>query len=194
MFCPQCGQRQAANDVRFCSSCGFQLNVVSDLLTTGGVLTGRAIEPPKSGKLSPRSKGIRQGAMMMLSTMLIVPLIGIIFVALMGLPGEVAGVAAIACFMGGLLRIIYAFLFEDKFAEDAPAAYAPSYTPPPGVPAFMNPPPPRASALPPPQSTPAPAYQPPRRANTGELMQRPPSVTENTTRLLGDQPDDTSGQ
>ena len=192
MFCPQCGQRQLSNEVRFCSACGFHLNVVTELLTTGGRLTGVTFAPAGPRKLSPRQKGIRQGAMLMISTALIVPLIGIIGVALMGLPGEVAGVAAVACFVGGLLRIIYALLFEDKYAADAPAAYAPTYAPPPAVPAFMNPPP-RASALPP-QSAPAPTYQPPRRANTGELMQRPPSVTENTTRLLGDQPDDTSAK
>jgi hypothetical protein len=194
MFCPQCGQRQAANDVRFCSSCGFQLNVVSDLLTTGGVLTGRAVAPAGPRKLSPRSKGMRQGAMLMLSTMLIVPLVALIFYGLLGLPGEVVGITAISCFAGGLLRIIYAALFEDKYAADEPPApYAPAYAPPPAVPSFMNPPA-RGAALPPPSSTPAPTYQPPRRVNTGEVMQRPPSVTENTTRLLGDQPEDTPNQ
>ncbi len=126
MFCPQCGLRQAANDVRFCSSCGFQLNVVSDLLTTGGVLTPRALTPAGPRKLSPRSKGMRQGAMMMLSTMLIVPLVAIIFYGLMGLPGEIVALAAVSCFAGGLLRIIYAALFEDRYAPDEPSAYAPA--------------------------------------------------------------------
>ena len=187
MFCPQCGQRQAAVDVRFCSAFGFQLNVVSELLTTGGVPTGRALAPPAPAKLSPRQRGVRQGAMMMMSTMLVVPLVAIIFVALMGLPGEIAGLAAVTCFVGGLLRIIYAALLEDRYPAEEPAGYAAGYAPPPGAPAFVNPPP-RAATLPPPAS--GPAYQPPRRADTAEVMRRPPSVTENTTRLLGDQPED----
>ena len=68
MFCPQCGQRQISNEARFCSGCGFSLNVVSELLPTGGQLPWR----PPSGTpkvLTPRGKGIRQGAMLMVSTL-----------------------------------------------------------------------------------------------------------------------------
>lgn len=32
MFCPQCGHQQVSNEVRFCSSCGLLLNLVTDLL------------------------------------------------------------------------------------------------------------------------------------------------------------------
>ena len=192
MFCPQCGQRQVSNEVRFCSACGFQLNVVTELLTTGGNLIVREATGIGPRKVSARQKGIRQGAMLMLSALLIVPLVAIIGVALMGLPGEVAGVAAVTCFMGGFLRIAYALLLEEKEPEEARPEYAPAYTPP-GVPAYMNPPA-RGAALPPQQSAPAPAYRAPKRANTGELSVRPPSVTENTTRLLSDQPDDSSNK
>ena len=72
MFCPQCGQRQTSNEARFCSSCGFQLYVVTELLKTGGQLTRR---PPAPGQMSPRSRGLRQGAMLMLSTVVVVPVV-----------------------------------------------------------------------------------------------------------------------
>ena len=32
MFCPKCSQEQASDDIRFCSRCGFQLNIVKALL------------------------------------------------------------------------------------------------------------------------------------------------------------------
>jgi hypothetical protein len=33
MFCPKCSQEQVTDETRFCSRCGFQLNVVKALLT-----------------------------------------------------------------------------------------------------------------------------------------------------------------
>lgn len=185
MFCPQCGQKQVSNEVRFCSSCGFQLNVVTDLLATGGHLPWRE-KNTGPRRLSPRQKGIRQGAMLMLSTLLIVPLVAIFSVFVLDAPELFVPIAAITCFVGGLLRIAYALLLEDK--EPPPATQESSFTPTSSVPSYMNPPT-RVSALPPQQS--APIYRPPTRVNTGELVQRPPSVTENTTRLLKDQPEDT---
>ena len=32
MFCPKCGQEQSSESVRFCSSCGFKLNIVEEPL------------------------------------------------------------------------------------------------------------------------------------------------------------------
>lgn len=32
MFCPKCGQQQASESVRFCSRCGFKLNIVEEPL------------------------------------------------------------------------------------------------------------------------------------------------------------------
>lgn len=189
MFCPQCGQKQVSNEARFCSACGFQMNAVSDLLRSGGVVA--TFRPAGPRKLSPRQRGIRQGAMMMLCTMLIVPLVAIIGVAMMNLPGEIAGIAAVTCFVGGLLRIIYAIMLEDSEAPASDSDQLAPYAPPQGAPLYMNPSAPRAAALPPhQQGFGAADYRPPRRPETGEVAQRPPSVTENTTRLLGDLPED----
>jgi hypothetical protein len=177
MFCPQCGLRQTSNEVRFCSSCGFQLYVVTELLKTGGQLTRR---PSAPGVLSPRSKGLRQGALLMLSTLVVVPIVAIIGAGLLHLPGEFVALTAVFCMMGGFLRMMYALLLESSEAPEPPQA-AQTYVPPASVPNYLGtthtP-----SSLPPPQSTPVNTYMP-RRFDTGEIMP-PPSVTDHTTRLL----------
>src|SRR5436309_68893 len=55
MFCPQCGQRQITNEARFCSGCGFPLNVVGELLANNGQLPWRPPQPEAVG-LSPRHR------------------------------------------------------------------------------------------------------------------------------------------
>jgi hypothetical protein len=130
---------------------------------------------PGGQPLSPRSKGVRQGALMMLSTFLVVPILGIIIVGILDGPGEFVGLAAVICFVGGLLRMIYALLMENAYAPVEPnQMYAP-----PAAPQFEHSP--RNAALPPASVNAAPSWRP--RPNTSELV-RPPSVTENTTRLL----------
>ena len=188
MFCPQCGQRQVSNDARFCSSCGFAMNVVTELLAHGGQLPWRP-PAPGSGQLSPRQKGIRQGAMLMLTTFLIVPLLAILGVSLLGFPGQIVALAAVGCPIGGFLRILYALILESNVPADAVAVQQP-YMPPATVPNYLGTPQP-PSVLPPPQSAPVPAYRRPQRFNTGEITP-PSSITENTTRLLDKQPDEPS--
>jgi hypothetical protein len=190
MFCPQCGQRQASNEARFCSSCGFALNVVTELLANGGQLPWRPVAQG-AGQLSPRQKGIRQGALLMLSTALVVPLLAIIGVRLMHLPGEFVAVAAVGLPLGGFLRILYALFLESNAPFATEAAQAP-YTPPPVIPDYLGTPS-RSATLPPPRSTPIPAPRP-QRFNTDELNAPRPSVTDHTTRLLDKQPDESQKQ
>ena len=185
MFCPHCGQKQVSNEVRFCSSCGFHLNVVSDLLLTGGRLAYQQQPAPGIRQLSPRQKGIRQGAMMMLSSLVVVPVVLFIGVAMLGLDGVLIPLAGSLCVMGGLLRMLYAVFFESEFQPTLPAAQ-PAYVPPPAPPNYLGTPQPQHNtALPPPQARPVPVpqFRPPR-YDTGELPPHPPSVTDHTTRLL----------
>jgi hypothetical protein len=182
MYCPKCGQQQSDDNVRYCSRCGFPLGGVAELMTTGGILE---VYQPGSARpwLSPRQKGIRQGAMMMLSLLLVMPVVIFLLVAMLGMPGELIPLIGAILFMGGLLRIVYAVIFE----EDRPHAKQeslPQYVAPP-VSARLSATV-RGSALPPTQSTPTSAWRGP--VNTSELV-APPSVTENTTRLLDDRPD-----
>ncbi|HZI17304.1 MAG TPA: zinc ribbon domain-containing protein [Pyrinomonadaceae bacterium] len=180
MFCPQCGLKQLSNDARFCSGCGLPLDNVSALLVRGGQLP---VVPPASRRLTPRQKGMRQGAMLMLSTLAVVPLVAIIGVALLELPGEIAGLTAIICFGGGLLRLLYALLFEENFVTESSVAQ--QYVPPAVTPNYLGTPE-RSAALPP--ATPADLYRRPR-YDTGELAGRQPSsVTDHTTQLLDREP------
>lgn len=180
MFCPQCGQKQVANEVRFCSSCGLPLGVVSEVVAHRGQLPAFA---PAQGSphLSPRQKGIRQGAMLMLSTMLFVPLVVFISVFITGAPQFFIPATAVIFFMGGILRIIYALMFEESAPPETPAP-APVYVPPAMPPNYLGTPE-RGTALPPPQSAPVNASRPPR-FDTGELTPPRASVTDHTTRLL----------
>lgn len=182
MYCPQCGQEQASSEMRFCSRCGFPLGGVTDLLARGGV-TPTTIQQGKTGPqvrgLSPRQKGTRAGLMQMLSSLLVVPVIAILSHNIFGWQGLIIPLAALVTFVGGLLRIIYAKLYEDDTPEMEPDAL-PAHAAPLAA-AHLNARA-RVSALPPSQSIPASGFAP-RRANTAELIP-PPSVTENTTRLL----------
>lgn len=176
MYCPQCGQQQVSDVTRFCSRCGFLLEGVTAVLASGGAVPTRYVQAGYK-QLSPRSKGVRQGAMLMLSTILIVPIVSIISVFILGHPEVIVPLAAISLFVGGLLRILYALMMEDAVPEmhfEQMAGYAP-----PAVPQFHQSA--RHTALPPPAANTAANWRP--RPNTAEIYQ-PPSVTENTTRLL----------
>ena len=176
MFCPQCGQQQVTGVVRFCSRCGFPMDGVIQLLGSGGILPAyRASDEPVP--MSPRRKGVKQGAILLLLGVLLVPILGMFASFAGGTFLEIlAGLAAIICFVGGPLRMLYAALFE----EGAPK---PRYY---GPPTPMHVPQqvtshPHAHALPPQPARSPGAWR--RRPNTAELA-NPPSVTENTTRLL----------
>jgi hypothetical protein len=191
MFCPQCGQRQISNETRFCSACGFQLEVVGELLAGGGRLHWRPPVVQGSQELSPRQKGIRQGAMIMLTTLLVVPLLAIFGMKMLGFPGELVALAAVGLPVGGFLRIIYALLFENNAPQLSAAPPQPSYMPPPAIPNYLGTPQQQSYTLPPHQGTPVPVPVRPQRYNTGELVEPPrASVTDHTTRLLDKQPDE----
>ena len=176
MFCPQCGQQQVAGVIRFCSRCGFPLDGVLQLLSNGGNLPVYR-SPDEPIPISPRRKGVKQGALLVLTGAVLVPILGI-FASYSGsgFLEILTALAAIICFLGGPLRMLFAGVFE----EGAPKPIrmygpAPMHMPPQFAPHVQGP------ALPPPPARPQqPSW---RRPNTAELV-NPPSVTENTTRLL----------
>ena len=175
MFCPQCGQQQANGVIRFCSRCGFPLDGVIQLLGAGGMMpVYRAPDEPV--QISARRKGVKQGGLLLLSGAVVVPLLGVMasfgnstFLEI------IVAFAAIICFIGGPLRMLYAALFE----EGAPSPVR-MYGPPPVARQQFGPPM-QHQALPPPPARQASGWR--SRPNTAELV-TPPSVTENTTRLL----------
>jgi hypothetical protein len=185
MFCPKCGQQQSSDGVRFCSRCGFQLEVVKELLVTDGALVLPEAEIQRDHR-SPRNRGIRQGVMLMLLTALLVPVTALL--AKLGiLPKEIVALAAIICAIGGFMRLVYALMFEEsartkkRTARDAGASSPPQQLRTGAA----------ARSLPPQQGRPASDFYSGRRTETAEIAhQQPPSVTENTTRLLDNTNDD----
>jgi hypothetical protein len=182
MFCPKCGQSQVSEEVRFCSRCGLPLGGVADVVANNGLLPAQFLAPGVApGAMSPRRKGVRQGGKLMLIGTFLIAFLAV-FIALTNAPDELPLVGVLV-FLAGFLRLIYAFLFEDK-TPAAPAHVLPagqSFAPQQFDPRAQ------AGALPPADFRPAPSFFAPRQ-NTAEIPV-PPSVTDHTTRLLGHEND-----
>ena len=178
MFCPTCGQEKSSNETNYCSRCGFLLTVVGELQQTGGQ-NPLAIVSSQPQALSPRKRGLKHGVFLFLLTFLVAPLMGMVSIALRIEPFLV-GIAVVLCFIGGLLRMVYALMFEsaepgvptleDKVIAGAAAFKSAASTP---------------HVLPPQQYVPAANQFGPSTGNwrdTNDLQ--PMSVTEGTTKLL----------
>ncbi len=179
MHCPHCGQQQVSDSLRFCSRCGFPLEGVIKLLANGGTLP---FSQPIAGtrEISPRRKGVRQGAVLFMAGAVLVPVLGVINGFTLGpsMLDILVPLAAILFFFGGLMRMLFAAVFEEGAAIERQAISS-SYAPP--IAHQLNKAPARGAALPSAPSNPATGSKP--RPSTAESFQ-PPSVTENTTRLL----------
>jgi hypothetical protein len=150
------------------------------VLAHGGMLP--MYQPPVDGKTtSPRRRGVKQGALLMLIGAIIVPIFGVMSGFAPGRLENVfaffAALSAIICFVGGPLRMLFASIFEEgapKYQFTPQTSYAPAAIPPA-----------RVAALPPPAANPAAQWR--QRPQTGEIM-APPSVTDSTTKLLDKEP------
>jgi len=184
MYCPHCSQQQISPEVRFCSRCGFPLDGVMALLANGGLLPGQQQAEGEKAPPSPRLKGVRQGGLLILVGMFLVPFLIFMSEELHIVPEEVGMAAALICFLGGFLRVVYALLFEDGPLRRR--TLPPTYVNAQAGAAWLAGAG-REAALPPAQGVPANSYVPPR-ADTSEIAPpRPPSVTEHTTRFLDKQ-------
>ena len=176
MFCPQCGQERVSVATNYCSRCGFLLTGTTALLQTGGAVPAPFSRNP-SQQLSPRKRGLKQGLFLFLLTFLAAPLMGMISLALRIEPFGV-GIAVVLCFIGGLLRMVYALMFESA-EPGAPTLEDKLFA---GTPAFQDQP--QQQGLPEPAVSYV-GYVSPATGNwrdTNDLQ--PISVTENTTKLL----------
>ena len=166
--------------MRFCSRCGFAMEGVMHLLAHGGILP--QYQPQGEKTISPRRKGVKQGASLMLIGAILVPIFGVMSGFAPGRLENVfaffAALSAIICFVGGPLRMLFAAIFEEAAASSGfvpMSGYAPpTISVPPVGPA-------RITALPPPSVNTAGQWS--ARPHTAEIIQ-PPSVTDSTTRLL----------
>jgi hypothetical protein len=167
MYCPKCGQHISDN-MRFCSRCGLSLSAVSEWLEGGG--GGLAVrEEAERDVLSPRRKGMRRGGKTMFWGGVLLPIFfGLSIVVDSPVPLLVPFIIVLA----GLSVLLYSRLFGEeilsnrsKQAQDMRFGTRPDN-----------------SALPP-------AFDAGminggrRQARTAEMTQ-PPSVTEQTTKLL----------
>jgi hypothetical protein len=148
------------------------------LLNTGGMLPVYR-EPGTPVEMSPRKKGVRQGGMLFLLGVILVPILGL-FASYFDsrFPEILTALAAIICFIGGPLRMLFAAVFEEGAPRPIQQTARP-YMSPPVAPRQFGPA--HNTALPPPSISSTPPWR--QRPNTAELA-NPPSVTENTTRLL----------
>ena len=170
--------------MRFCSRCGFPMEGAMQLLASGGTLP--TYYPPQGGKtISPRRKGVKQGVLLMLIGAVLVPLLGVFssFAPFrIGVAFEFfCAAAAILCFVGGPLRMLFAAIFAEgapppQFIARPPKQYPHAYAQP-----LIAPPPARVSALPPAAANTTASWR--QRPQTAEILQ-PPSVTDHTTQLL----------
>ncbi len=177
MFCPNCGQERLSTETSFCSRCGFLLTGAAELLQTGGTIP----RTPTSGSswMSPRGKGVKQGLFIFLLSFLVVPIVTMLTIAIDAEPFGVV-ISAVLFFVGGLLRMAYALLFESPYTgADATVSNA--------IPGAQNLFSRQKShhSLPAQQTFPAQNYASPAGGSwrdTNDLQ--PSSVTERTTRLL----------
>lgn len=179
MFCPTCGQEQVSDVTRFCSRCGFLMSGIAEVVANGGAIPGSTQTVPLQ-KDSPRRRGIKQGLMLFLvGCFLVLPLVIILTVNLR-LGPSLAIITGILSFCGGLLRMLYAAMFEEGIAQmlpSAPANFAGLYV---ANPAQNQ----QLGALPQHQSIPADAYvNPGSWRETNDLVE-PGSVVDSTTKLF----------
>ena len=169
MYCPNCGQQQASEEMRFCSRCGLALGGLAEWLAGGRLLPPTRKEEPPIKALSPRRKGIRRAAKLMFFSGVLFPVFAIFSIAI-----EEGGpmVIPFLLFFISLVMMLYARLFSDKNVPvSIPAAQTSALG---STPAHAS--------LPPAANMPMPGVGR-QQVRTNELAQ-PPSVTENTTRLL----------
>jgi hypothetical protein len=168
MYCPICSQQQVSEEMRFCSRCGFPLEGLKELVAAGGVLAKPDIDS-LTNKHSKLLCALRQSVWLMAAAFLGLLVVG----ALAALEDELAVLVLlpIICFLFAFIRLIYITVKESKRRKrEAEAATLPQQNAT------------RTTQLPPQRVAPIENFTA-HPTQTAEMI-RPPSVTENTTRLL----------
>ncbi len=180
VYCPRCGQEQVSAEVRFCSRCGFTMNGLAEVVLNGGI--PQQLMPGSPKPPTARRRGLKQGGAWFLLGVVLVPILGILS-EILNFKDEIVGLAAVIFFLGGIVRMLFALIFESGNPADNTIEQSVVQT----AQKLLNKNP-NAGALPPQQSIPVENYAPPRAANwrdTNDL--EPSSVTDSTTKLLNNQ-------
>src|SRR3569832_1178480 len=165
MYCPNCGQQQISDEMRFCSRCGLALTGLVEWLAGGRV---QPVEQTQLSDPTPRRKNMRRAAKLMFLSGVLFPSFLVISFAI-----DEGGPVVIPFFVFfvALVWMLYARLFSSntrRVDHQAPQTTALG---------SMS----ARGSLPPAATTSIPVGRPQERTN--ELAQ-PPSVTENTTRFF----------
>jgi zinc-ribbon domain len=171
MYCPNCGQQQISDEMRFCSRCGLALTALVEWLAGGGLPAKRGDETQVSAS-SPRRKGIRRAAKLMFFSGVLFPVF--LVLSLVVDEGAVMIIPIFLLFVS-LVLMLYARLFSDK---TAPVNNLVAQT------STLGPISARGS-LPPAANTSMPGVGR-QQVRTNEFVQ-PSSVTEHTTKLFDDE-------
>lgn len=177
IFCPRCGQEQVSPEVRFCSRCGMVLNGIADIVLRGGLQEGiRGGEPKQQ---SARRRGLKHGGGWFLLGVVMVPLLALLH-EMFRFPSEFVGLVAVLFFIGGIVRMVYALIFESGDPGAATIEQSIAATTQAALSKARS-----QAALPESSEQPADSYFPPQTnwRDTNDLQPR--SVTDPTTKLLG---------
>jgi endogenous inhibitor of DNA gyrase (YacG/DUF329 family) len=165
MYCPNCGQQQISDEMKFCSRCGLALTELAEWLAGGRI---QRVEQAPGSEPSPRRKNIRRAAKLMFFTGVLFPIFLVICLAVN--EGGPMIIPFILLFIS-LVWMLYARLFISNTPR---VNYQAPQTTALGSVSARN-------SLPPATTTSIPAGRP--QVRTNELAQ-PRSVTENTTRFF----------
>ena len=167
MYCPNCGQQQLSDEMRFCSRCGLALSGLAEWLARGGVPAKR--EEQAATPSPPRRRTRRAAAKLMFVSGALLPVF--IVISLLVEHGAPMVVPVILFFIS-LVIMLYTRLFRK---ETSPVRTHDAQTTALNSASARGPLPPASN-----MSMPGVGRQ---QVRTNELAQ-PPSVTENTTKLL----------
>lgn len=174
MFCPKCSQQQASGEARFCSRCGFQLDVVKVLLSAEDARAAGGGETRRDRAGRSRDRTI--GAAFMFACAFLVSAVTIELPPSDGAPVVLLVIMWLLLTVLINIRPLFRYFVGERRAkarDDAAAQRASELVTRVG---------PAAPALPRTRGVPAQVFavQGP---NTAEVSQ-PPSVVEHTTNLL----------
>lgn len=171
MFCPKCSQEQVSDETRFCSRCGFQLNVVKALLAND--------DSPQTAEIQKQDRSLRKRDLTIGAALMFFFAFWVAAITIDMPPSHSARIFFLVIVWLALSLLINIKPIIQYFVRGDNSASSDNISPSKLTSQFQAKK--QNAALPSAQSIPADFVMP--AANTAEMVQ-PPSVTESTTNLL----------
>jgi hypothetical protein len=171
MFCPKCSQEQISDETRFCSRCGFQLNVVKAILSDSQTQGDEITKPRKN----LRMRDVTIGAFLMA----VLAVIGAAITIDMPPSHSARIIIIVMAWMGLTLLLNIKPIIQYFLRSDGSTQTTENFSVSKTISKLTQR---NKKSLPEAQSIPAADFMMPG-ANTAEMVQ-PQSVTERTTNLL----------